>query len=236
MGTVFRHCFLVNFAVSPEALAARLPEHLRPELHDGRSYVSIVIAKMERMHPAFLPRALGVTYTQVVYRAVVRCGRERGVCFLRSDADQGLMVLAGNALTFFQFHRADVSWSFSDRATRFVLRPKGGETAGIEADYDLGKASEEMPSSSRFSTLEQAQEFLTEVYVAFSMRRIRGRVPAVRVRRSDWRSVIVQDRIGRYEAMGSGVLFGPGEAELDSIFYVESLKYHWYRGCRIDGA
>lgn len=111
MRTVFRNCFLVNFAVEPNALAAQLPGHLRPDVHHDRAFVSVVIAKMERMRPAFLPAALGVTYIQVVYRAIVLCGSERGVCFLRSDADHPLMVLGGNALTFFQFHRADITWS-----------------------------------------------------------------------------------------------------------------------------
>jgi len=99
MRTVFRHCFLVNFAVRPDVLASRLPDHVRPDAHDGWSYLSIVIAEMERMRPAFLPRALG--NSQVVYRAVVVCGRERGAYFVRSDADDALMVLAGNALTLF---------------------------------------------------------------------------------------------------------------------------------------
>ena len=98
MKTTFRRCFLVNFAVDPAAMRAQLPAHLEPDLHDGRAYLSVVIADMMRMRPAFLPAALGVTYTQVVYRAIVRFGLERGVTFLRSDADNRFMVAAGNAL------------------------------------------------------------------------------------------------------------------------------------------
>lgn len=60
MRTVFRHCFLVNFALRPDVLASRLPDHVRPGVHDGWSYLSIVIAEMERMRPAFLPHALGI--------------------------------------------------------------------------------------------------------------------------------------------------------------------------------
>ena len=167
MRTVFRHCFLVNFAVKPDVLASRLPDHVRPDVHDGWSYLSIVIAEMELTRPAFLPRALGITYSQVVYRAVVVCGRERGAYFVRSDADNALMVLAGNALTFFRFHRADATWSFSPSITRFSLRPRGGEAAGIDAEYDLADAKDQMPPTSRFATLDRAQGFLTELYVAF---------------------------------------------------------------------
>lgn len=236
MRTVFRHCFLVNFALRPDVLASRLPHHVRPDVHDGWSYVSIVIAEMERMRPSFLPRALGITYCQVVYRAVVVCGRERGVYFVRSDADNALMVLAGNALTFFRFHGAAVAWSFSQGIVRFSLRPNGGEAARIDAEYDVGDADNQMPASSRFPTLERAQSFLTEKYVAFGTRRRDGTVDAVRIQRNDWRSSVVRDRIGLYEAMTSGVLFGRGQADLDSVFYVERLNYHWHRGTVIDAS
>lgn len=236
MRTVFRHCFLVNFAVRPDVLASRLPDHLRPDVHDGWSYLSIVIAEMERMRPAFLPRALGITYSQVVYRAVVVCGRERGAYFVRSDADNALMALAGNALTFFRFHRADATWSFSAGTTRFSLRPRGGEAAGIDAEYVLADAKDQMPATSRFATLDRAQCFLTELYVAFGTKRRDGRVDAVRIQRNDWRSRVVRDRVASYEAMKSGVVFGPGEAELDSIFYVERLNYRWHRGIIVDGS
>jgi len=236
MRTVFRHCFLVNFALRPDVLASRLPDHVRPDVHDGWSYLSIVITEMERMRPAFLPRALGITYTQVVYRAVVLCGRERGVCFVRSDADSALMVLAGNALTFFRFYRAAVTWSFSHGITRFSLRPRGGEAAGVDAEYDLNEATHEMPATSRFTTLDGAQRFLTELHIAFGTKRRDGMIDAVRLQRSDWRSSVVRDRLGSYEAMTSGVLFGPGEAELDSVFYVERLNYHWHRGTVVNAS
>ena len=188
------------------------------------------------MRPAFLPRALGITYSQVVYRAVVVCGRERGAYFVRSDADNALIVLAGNALTFFRFHRADATWSFSAGTTRFSLRPRGAEAAGIDAEYDLANAKDQMPATSRFATLDRAQCFLTELYVAFGTKRRDGSVDAVRIQRNDWRSMVVRDQVGSYEAMKSGVLFGPGEAELDSIFYVERLNYHWHRGIIVDAS
>jgi uncharacterized protein YqjF (DUF2071 family) len=227
---VFRHCVLANFAIRPDALAARLPAPLRPDVHDGAAYLSIVIAEMERMRPAFLPAALGITYTQVVYRAVVRCGDERGVHFLRSDADHSLMALAGNALTFFRFHRSDVEWRLGPDAISFRLLPRDGAAAAIDADYDLASSGTSLPASSRFTTLEQAQRFLTELYVAFGAPRRDGRIDAVRIRRNDWRSLVVPDRIASYQAMESGLLFRRGEAQLDSCFYVEQMNYHWQRG------
>ena len=233
MRTTFRHCILANFAMAPDVLARRLPPHLQPAVHDGRAFLSVVIARMERMRPAFLPAALGVTYSQVVYRAVVTCGNERGVHFLRSDADNGLMVAAGNALTFFRFHRADITWSLDETSLRFQLKPRNDDTAAIHGDYNLRGGGTAMPASSRFATLEEAQGFLTELYVAFGRERGDGSVEAVRIQRNAWRSVVVPDRVAVYQAMSSGLLFDAAEAELDSCFYVEQMKYRWSRGTRV---
>ncbi len=229
MRTTFRQCFLVNFAVRPDALARRLPAHLKPDIYEGRGYVSVVIAEMSKMRPAFFPEALGFTYNQVVYRAVVRCGAERGVTFLRSDADSPLMVAAGNALTFFRFNRADISWRASEGRLAFSLAPSASIPGSIRADYDLSGATDRLPATSAFRDLSTAQQFLTELYAAFGAQRADGRVEVVRILRTPWESAVVYDRSAIYEAMSSGLLFRSGEATLDSVFYVQALAYHWQR-------
>lgn len=229
MRTTFRRCFLVNFAVDPAAMRAHLPAHLEPDLHDERAYLSVVIAEMVGMRPAFLPAVFGVTYTQVVYRAVVRCGDERGVTFLRSDADNRFMVAAGNALTFFRFHYASASWSVSDHSVRFRLKGDPTTPADIKADFDIGSASTALPSTSRFSDLDTASRFLTELYAAFGRKCSNGRIEVVRINRSPWRSRVVADRSAEYQAMASGTLFTRAQVELDSVFHVEDLAYHWNR-------
>src|SRR6266511_3513228 len=110
MLTTFRRCLLVNFAVDPDAMQVLLPRHIEPGLHEGHAYLSVVVAQMERMRPAFAPRVLGITYKQIVYRVVVRCGEERGVHFLRSDADSRTMTALGNAFSFFRFHHSAIEF------------------------------------------------------------------------------------------------------------------------------
>jgi hypothetical protein len=127
-------------------------------------------------------------------------------------------------------------WSFTPAITRFSLRPKAGDAAGIDAEYDLADAKNQMPATSRFATLDRAQSFLTELYVAFGAKRRDGTIDAVRIQRNEWRCVVVRDRVGSYEAMKSGVLFGSDQAELDSIFYVERLDYLLHRGITVDGS
>lgn len=229
MKTRFRRCVLANFEMSPETLAARLPDHLTPDIHHGKSFVSVVVAEMEKMRPAFLPRLAGITYNQVVYRAVVKCGDERGVTFLRSDADNTFMVTGGNLLTFFRFHRADAHWRIDESAVEFELTPRDDAVAAIKLSLDKTTMSSEMPTGSGFRDLSEAQSFLTELYLAFGQQRAGGRVETVRVERSPWNGRVCHDRAARYDAMTGGVLFGTDETRLNSVFLVEGLDYHWNR-------
>ena len=226
MRTTFSTCVLVNFAVSPSALRRLLPTHLEPDIYRNQAYVSIVMARMEKMRPACLPRFCGVTYHQIVYRAVVKCGSERGVTFLRSDADSSPMVAAGNALTFFKFHKADVTWAETAASLRVCVEPVGHAGANIDATYELSRDNI-LPQSTRFPDVRTAQEFLSELYVAFGAQRRDGRIEVVRIARNPWESTVVADQGGTYAAMSSGNLFGKDEASLDSIFVVRNLRYLW---------
>ena len=229
MKTRFRRCVLANFEMNPETLASRLPEHLTPDVHHGKSFVSVVVAEMQKMRPAFLPRFAGTTYNQVVYRAVVRCGSRRGVTFLRSDADSPCMVTAGNLLTFFRFHRADASWSVDESSIDFELTPRDNAAAAIELSLETNSMSSQMPPESGFRDLVDAQLFLTELYLAFGKQRSDGRVETVQVERTPWEGRVCRDRVARYEAMTGGALFRAGETRLNSVFLVENLDYYWNR-------
>lgn len=229
MQTVFRECFLVNFAVKPEALAQLVPWPIQLDLASGMAYLSIVIAKMDKMRPAFLPRELGISYLQVVYRVVVRSPRgERGVYFVRSDANNPLMSLAGDWLTFFRFHHSQIRMERADKLVNFDLEARPGDHANIHAAYDLSTATETMPKSSAFSSLEQAKEFLVQLFAAFSYDPLEDRVSVVRIERGEWNVKVLADSEACYEWMQHGTALSSATSRLDSIFYVRDLPYLWH--------
>ncbi len=228
MTTVFRECFLVNFAVQPDVMRRLLPGPIAPDLHDGEAFLSIVIADMERMRPAFLPKFMGVTYNQIVYRAVVRCHGEAGVHFLRSDADHGLMSLAGDWLTFFRFHHSRAAFRPERGLLHFDLHAAPAHHADIHASFDLARASRDLPPASKFKTLAEAQEFLVELFAAFAYDPLTEQVSTVRIQRGAWDIAVVEDRRAQYDFMRGSALFPEGSTRLDSIFYVKDLPYYWH--------
>ena len=229
MVTRFRHCFLANFAVDPDVMRTLVPRLIEPELHRGEAFLSVVIAHMERMRPAFLPAACGVSYDQVVYRAVVRHRGERGVYFVRSDANHALMALAGDWLTFFRFHRARILMRFDGPLVHVDLDATAGHHADIRATYDVGGGSRALPASSRFDSLPDAQRFLVELFVAFGVAGPSAPVRCVRIARGAWDLRVVEDRRARYDLMQGSRLFPAGRARLDCVFYVEAIPYCWHR-------
>lgn len=227
MRTMFRRCLLANFAVDPDALRSVLPRHVEPDVYAGEAYLSVVVGEMERMRPAFLPRALGITYNQIVYRAVVRCGEERGVHFLRSDADNPLMCVLGNAFSFFHFHRSAIRFREHDGQLDLDVLTNSAVLGDIRASYTVGEASHVLPSTSAFPDMETAKKWLVELFAAFSYTPGRPHIDVVRIERGEWNVRVVDDRRGEYPFLQAGTPFGPS-ARLDSVFLVGDVPYLWH--------
>jgi uncharacterized protein YqjF (DUF2071 family) len=229
MTTVFRECLLVNFAVDPQVMRPLVPAPFELELHGGCAYLSVVIAEMVKMCPSFVPRLLGITYNQVVYRVVVNYAGERGVYFVRSDANNQLMSIAGELLTFFHFHYSRCRVERRDGVLHVDLIAGPSGHADIHAAYPLAATRESLPATSHFTSLAGAKEFLVQLFTAFSYDSFTNDVGIVRIRRGEWDLRVVDDTIARYEFMQDGRFFPSGSAQIDSIFYVKELPYFWHR-------
>lgn len=227
MKTLFKRCFLVNFAIDPNVIQSLLPAPLVPDLYRDRAFLSIVIADMEQMRPAFLPSVFGITYNQVVYRVMVRCQGERGVYFIRSDADNRFMCMMGNLMTFFKFHHSSMSFKTEGGNIHFDLMAGKNHEADIHAVFETGRASHTMPATSRFKTVEEAQPFIVEQYAAYAVPQPNV-ITRVRIQRSAWDIKVVNDLRSEYQFMQIYAPFSPANTQLDSIFYVENIPYYWY--------
>lgn len=237
MRTTFRDCFLVNFRMAPAVLAAVLPTSLQPDLYEGQAFLSVVIADMDRMRPAFLPALFGVTYQQVVYRAVVRSGDQRGVFFLRSDADNRLMVAMGNLLSFFRFHRARIVRTRGADRHHVDLVTDPSDHADIHATFEPPRQPPTDPDApaSLFPDAAAAQAFLVELYTAFRPSASGETLDRVRIKRGAWHIQLMDAPRARFDFMVGSKAFPGGSTELDSVIYVRDIEYYWHtleRGAR----
>lgn len=223
--TLFRDCHLVNFAIDPPVLAAVLPSPVVPHVYADRAWLSVVIAQMAGMRPVGVPRQLGITYSQIVYRAVVRHGNARGVHFLRSDTDSRLMSALGNAMSFFAFHHAQIAL-LRDARGQSVEVVSSDRQADIRARF---RPATDLPPTSAFPDLDVAKAQLVELFDAYHPQSGRPSTDVVSIRRQDWELAVVTDEIAEYGLMDGSPWFPAGSAVLDSVFAVQDLTYRWNR-------
>src|SRR5258705_13594760 len=113
-------CLLLSYRTPAESVRRLVPPGLELVTRGPFAFWNVVACTVDRMRPAGLPGCCGVSYHHVAYRLHVQAhagngeGTLRGLYFVRSDADSGLVGRLGNLFTDFRFHPADVELSSRD--------------------------------------------------------------------------------------------------------------------------
>ena len=124
-GTIKRR-LLVNFRADPAVVQRILPQPFRPKLHRGFSLVGICLIRLERVRPAGLPGALGLSSENAAHRIAVEWidagGIQReGVFIPRRDTGSLLNRVAGGRVFPGEHHRARFSVVDTDGHIDFVM-------------------------------------------------------------------------------------------------------------------
>ncbi len=193
MQTVFQDLLLLTYAVTPERLAALLPQPIQPYVRNGRSYISIVVGNMRGMRPGIVPEFLGTNYYQIVYRAVVQLCHHNGqvlpgVFFLRSDSNDPVMSYFGNRLTEFRFHYfhtgAIALFARGDDLLISVeTKDKGGDL--VAHARNLGPATGMAPADG-FASIADEKKTLVQLFHAYSYDPQRQLIYDLEIERGEW--------------------------------------------------
>jgi len=221
MRAVFVHCWLFTYAVPEGVLAAALPDGVAPDVMHGSAWLSILVARMVDMRPTFAPRAFGVDFDQVVYRAATRVGDVRGVTFLRTDANHRAYAWAGDLLTWFRFHYRPIV--FTPEGDRWSMRVDAGD-APFAATVDHAVAPDAAPVASPFRDLADAAA-LTERYHALHRHPRTGALRAVTVNRGPKRARFVGTPDVRAPWVDAVL---PGSQHVLTL-YAPDIAYRWTR-------
>ena len=110
-------CVLVTMRVRAADVRPLLPRPLELITLESRgvewAFINVVLCRVRKMRPAWAPAAFGRTYHHVAYRLMVKAQRRdktevRGLYFLRSDADSGIVCSMGNNFSDFRFNRSRI--------------------------------------------------------------------------------------------------------------------------------
>src|SRR2546423_8164012 len=157
----FSHSLVLTYAYPADLLEQLLPPGLVVDRFEDYGFLAIAMVQARRLHPAFLPQALGVDFFLTGYRIFTRFATKpslRGLRILRSDTDRRLMALGGNLLTHYAYVHCRAAMKPEGDQLRVSVSSPGG-VADLEVVADLSSRPAPLPVGSPFASLEDARRF-----------------------------------------------------------------------------
>lgn len=229
-------CILLSYRTPAESVRELTPpgfELLKRE-SNGRTWAfwNIVVCRVEKMRPAGTPAMLGVNYHHVAYRLVgsvqLADGRaQRGLYFLRSDADHRLLAWTGNTVSDFRFHPARIELLHDGPLLRAKVRSKD-RLGDADLEIDTGQAPELVPGSV-FESLDEARSFLKYEPMGLATDRAGRRARLAEVFRDDaaWEEQAVHVASARWEYLART---GQHDIVLELATRIAPIDYRWRLG------
>jgi len=202
---------------------------------DELGFVAVALVQTRHLRPSFLPAALGRSFFLCGYRIFTRyttlAGRRlRGLQILRSDADGRAMVWAGNLLTHYRYHLAEVAIDRAEERVEVAVTSRdGGGDLAIRAD--LGAPEGVLPPGSPFTEERDARRFVGPMPFTFDYEAETHSILRVEGVRPEWRPRLVPVEVGEVSFFDHRS-FGNQLPRLASAFWLEDVDYRWRRGVR----
>lgn len=231
----FRHSLVLTYALPPEILAPLLPEGLVLDTFRGYAFLAIAMVETEGLRPSALPAFLGRDFFLSGYRMFTRLAggaqSKRGLKILRSDADRGWMVRAGNLLTHYNYRLCRVELKEREDRIHWTVRTPQQE-ADLEVVADAGGAPAALPEGSPFATMDEARRFAGPLPYTFEYEAQTRSIIGVLAERQKWDPQPVAVEV-RKSTFFEHEPFCRTRPVLANAFYVRDVPYRWQRGRRL---
>jgi hypothetical protein len=152
----------------------------------------------------------------------------RGLRILRSDANRMRMVIGGNLLTHYHYHRCDAT--VEPAAGRLAISVRTRDGAGdldLTADYDDAT----LPAGSPFSSVREARRFAGPLPFTFDYEPETHSIIAINATRTHWQPAPVGVEVRRMSFFDQPMFAGCTPV-LASAFRMTDVDYRWHRGAR----
>lgn len=230
----FDFSLVLTYAFPQELLLPLLPPGLSLDTYEGFGFLAIAMVQTRELRPTFLPKVLGREFFLTGYRIFVRYqtvgGRRlRGLYILRSDTDQASMVLLGNLLTHYGYHKAEVHCCRTDQMLTITVRTPQAK-ADVQVVAHLSGHPAALPTKSPFPDLRVARRFAGPLPFTFSYEDATRSMLRVEGVRQNWKPEPVHVDVVHATFLHQSPFNQFPEPQLANAFYLEAIPYCWKRG------
>jgi uncharacterized protein YqjF (DUF2071 family) len=226
-GTIRRR-ILANFRVDPEVMQRQLPTRFRPKLHNGFAVAGICMIRLEHIRPKLMPQVVGVDSENAAHRVAVLWEEDgetkEGVFISRRDTNSQLNLLMGGRVFPGEHHEST-----------FAVQENGGDISIKMQSVDEavtvaleGRISDQLPSTSIFSSLAEASSFFEGGAVGYSVTSDEDRLDGLRLKTSEWRvePLAVTRVYSTY--FSDDTKFPKQSAEFDHALIMRNVAHEWH--------
>jgi uncharacterized protein YqjF (DUF2071 family) len=185
-GTIRRR-ILANFRVDPDVMQAQLPARFRPKLHNAFAVAGICMIRLEHIRPKLMPEVVGVNSENAAHRVAVLWDEDgrtsEGVFISRRDTNSKLNLLMGGRVFPGEHHESTFAVQENGGAINIKIQSLD-EAVSVALE---GRISDQLPSTSIFSSLAQASTFFEGGAVGYSVTSDEDRLDGLRLNTKEWR-------------------------------------------------
>jgi hypothetical protein len=227
------HVLTLTYAFPAHVLRPLLPPGLELETVGDEGFVAVALVRARSLRPASLPAALGQDFFLAGYRIFTTFRQPdarplRGLHILRSDTDRAAMVVGGNLLTHYNYHRCAAEIDATSDSLRVVVRSSDGV-----GDLSLRAylSDRRLPAASPFPSERVARRFAGPLPYTFDYEAETDSIVAINAVRTNWRPALVSVDVDQ-SAFFDQPMFNGHRPRLAAAFYVRAIDYCWARGVR----
>lgn len=225
---IIRRRILTNFRLAPEIMQRQLPARFRPKLHEGYAVAGICLIRLEHIRPKLMPEIVGLSSENAAHRVAVlwdEGGATReGVFISRRDTDSKLNQLLGGRIFPGEHHQASFDVAESDTKIKLSLR-SADETVAVEIEAEM---SEQLPSTSIFSSLAEASSFFEGGALGYSVTSDMGRLDGLKLDTKEWRIKPLTVKSVYSSYFSDEVRFPKGSIEFDNALIMRDVAHEWH--------
>lgn len=184
--------------------------------------------RFKGLRPKFLPPWLGMSSENAAHRIAVEWDEDgqmqEGVFIPRRDTNSWFNETLGGRVFPGIFNRStfDVSESDDEIHVR-IVRGDGGEEVAFS-----GRSAKELPSTSLFSTLDDAAGFFSLGATGYSATRQKGHYHGMDLKCLTWKIQPLDVIDARSCFFEDAALFPPGSVELDCALLMQDIDHEWH--------